>query len=85
MNDIFSKCQDGFQKGFNVQQCLIAVTVKCKRALDKGSKLSALLKYLSKKFGCLPFDLTTGELGVYDFEENTIYAYLRILQKTELR
>ena len=72
MNDIFSKCQDGFQKGFNVQQCLIAVIVKCKRALDNGSKFSALLKYLSTKFGCLPFDITTGELGVYDFEENTI-------------
>lgn len=46
MIKIFLKCQESFQKGFNAQQCLIAVIAKCKRALDNRNKFSALLKYL---------------------------------------
>ena len=64
---IFSKFQCGFRKGYNTQDCLLALIENCKRALDKGNEYGALLTDLSKAFDCLPHDLIIAKLQAYGF------------------
>ena len=54
MENYFSKFQCGFRKGYNMQQCLIALIEKWKSATDKGKLFRELLRDLSKAFDCLP-------------------------------
>ena len=46
MENIYSSFQCDFRKGFNAQQCLISMTEKAKRIMDKGGHFSALLTKL---------------------------------------
>ena len=52
-----SKYQCGFRKGYNAQNCLLAMIEKWKKAVDNGNVFGALLMDLSKAFDCLPHDL----------------------------
>ena len=42
-DEIFSKYQYGFRKGYSSQQCLLALLEKWKAAVDKGKVFGALL------------------------------------------
>ena len=42
-DDIFSKYQYGFRKGFSTQQCLLALLEKLMRSIDRGKVFGALL------------------------------------------
>ena len=57
-DDIFSKYQYGFRKGFSTQQCLLALLEKWKRSIDRD---------LSKAFNCLNHDLLIAKLNIYGF------------------
>ena len=61
---IFSKYQTGFRKGFNSQDCLIAMIKNFRNSLHKGGKYVALLTDLPKAFDCLPDDLKISKLQV---------------------
>ena len=62
--EIFSKYQTGFRKGFNSQDCLIAMIKNFRNSLHKGGKYVALLTDLPKAFDCLPDDLKISKLQV---------------------
>ena len=47
-NEIFSKLQCGFRKGYNAEQCLISIIEKWGKALDVGNHAGALLFDLPK-------------------------------------
>ena len=64
---IFSKFQCGFRKGYCTQDCLLAMVVNCKKALDQGKEYGALLTDVSKAFDCLPHDLIVAKHHVYGF------------------
>ena len=49
-DDIFSKYQYGFRKGFSTQKYLLALLEKWKRSIDRGKVFGALLIDLSKPF-----------------------------------
>ena len=61
-DQILSKFQCGFQKGFNVQNCLIALIEKWKKSADGGGAFRALLTDLSKAFDCLSHELLIAKL-----------------------
>ena len=52
-DDIFSKHQYSFRKGFSTQKCLLALLEKWKRSIDRGKVFGALLTGLSKAFDFL--------------------------------
>ena len=66
-DDIFSKYQYGFRKGFSTQQCLLALLEKWKRSIDRGKVFGALLTDVSKAFHCLNHDLLIAKLNAYGF------------------
>ena len=79
MDKFLSKYQCGFRKVYNAQHCLLAMIEKWKKAMDNGNVFGALLKDLSKAFGCLPHDLIIAKLNSYDFNltaRNLIHNYV---------
>ena len=60
--DIFSKQQCGFRKGYNTQQCLLKMLEKWKRSVDKVKVFGALLTGLSKAFDCLDHERLIAKL-----------------------
>ena len=78
-DQILSKYQCGFRKGYNVQHCLIALIEKWKQSVDKGGAFGALLTNLSKAFDCLSHELLIAKLDSYGFDKRSlvlIYNYL---------
>ena len=70
--NIFSKYQTGFRKGFNPQSCLVAMIEKFKKSLNQGLEYTALLTDLSKTFDCLPHDLIIAKLHAYGFDKESL-------------
>ena len=61
--NIFSKYQCGFWKGFSTQQCLLAMLEKWKRSVDNSKMFGILLTDLSKDFDCLDHELLIAKLN----------------------
>ena len=65
--NIFSKYQCGFRKGFSTQHCLLAMLEKWKRSIVNGKMFGALLTDLSKPSDCLDHELLIAKLNAYGF------------------
>ena len=64
-DEIFSKYQYGFRKGYSIQQCLLALKEKWKAAIDKGTVFG--LTDSSKTFDCPNHELLIVKLNAYGF------------------
>ena len=71
-NQIFSKFQCGFRKGFSTQNCLLNRIENWKESLDQGVHYGALLTDLSKAFDCIIHDLLIAKLQVYGFDNDSL-------------
>ena len=65
--NIYSKYQCGFWKGFSTQQCLLAMLEQWKRSVDNSEMFGALLTDLSVAFGCLDHEWLIAKLNSYGF------------------
>ena len=77
--NILSKYQCGFRKGFSAQHCLIPLIENWRASLDQGFAFGALLTDLSKAFDCLQHELSVAKLYAYglDFAAvKFVYSYL---------
>ena len=73
---MLSKWQSGFRKGFSTQHCLLVMTEKLRKCLDKGGISGAILTDLSKAFDCILHDLLVAKHAAYGFD----YQSLRIME-----
>ena len=87
--EIFSKFQCGFRKGFSTQHCLLLMLEKWKRAVDNNKVFGALLTNLSKAFDCISHDLLIPKLNAYGLSLSTlklVHSYLQNRkQRTKIR
>ena len=77
--NLLSKFQCGFRKGYNAQHCLIVLIEKWKKCVDNGGAFGALLTDLSKAFDCLSHELLIAKLNAYGFDKKSltlVYSYL---------
>ena len=66
-DEIFSKYQYGFRKGYSAQECFLVLLEKWKTTVEKGKVFWALLTDLSKAFDCLIRELLIAKLNAYGF------------------
>ena len=67
-DDILSKYQCGFGKGFNAQHCLVSMIEKWKESVDNGRAFGALMTDLSKAFDYLHNGLLIAKLDAYGYD-----------------
>ena len=65
--NIVSKHQCGFQKGFSTQKCLLAMLERWKGSVNNSKMFGALLTNLQKAFDCLDHEFLTAKLNAYGF------------------
>ena len=64
-DNILSKFQCGFRKGYSPQHCLLLMIDKWKKAVDNHKVFGAVLTDLSKAFDCICYDLLIRKLNAY--------------------
>ena len=72
LDNILSKYQCGFCKGFNAQHCLVSMIEKWKESVDNGGVFGALMTDLSKAFNCLHPELLLAKLDAYSFDTKSV-------------
>ena len=77
--NILSKYQCGLCKGYNAQDCLLALIEKWKQSADNGGAFGTLMTNLSKAFDCLSDELLIAKLDAFGFDKKSlklVYNYL---------
>ena len=80
-DNIFSKYQCGFRKGYSAQHSLLVMIEEWKKVVDNGGAFGALLTDLSKAFDCIPHGLIIAKLEAHSFQIyalRLVYDYLSI-------
>ena len=80
LNQIFSKCQCAFRKGYNSQHCLMTIIEKWHKFLKIEGHARTLLTDLPKAFDCIDHELLTAKLHDYGFDYDKlkfIYSYIK--------
>ena len=78
-DDILSKNQFGFRKGYSAQQCLLVMIEKLRHCADQGGAFGVLLTDLSKAFDKLANQLLIAKHYAYGVEISSlrfIFSYL---------
>ena len=76
--DILSKYQCGFRKGYSAQHCLLVMIERWKQMVDCGGVFGALLTDLSKAFDCIPHDLIIAKREAYGFQMDALKLIMTI-------
>ena len=82
---ILSKCQCGLREGFSTQHCLLVMTGKWRKCLDKGCISRAILTGLSKAFDCILHDFLIAKLAVNGFEYQSLQIMDSFLSNRQQR
>ena len=87
-DDILSKFQCGFRKGYSAQHCLLYMIEKIRKIRNSKGVFAAVLTDLSKDFDCISHDPLLAKLHAYSFDKISLtftHAYLsQRLQKTKV-
>ena len=81
-DNLLSKYQCGFCKGFNAQHCLVSMIEKWRESVDSGG---ALMTDLSKAFDCLHHELLIAKLDAYVFDKKSLKLIQQYLSNRKQR
>ena len=84
-DEILSKYQCGFRKGFGAQHCLVSMIEKWKESVDNGGAFGDLMTDLSKAFGCLHYGLLIAKLDAYGFDIKSVKLIQQYLSNKKQR
>ena len=84
-DNLLSKYQCGFRKGFNAQHCLVSMIEKWKESMDSGGAFGALMTDLSKAFDCLHHELLIAKLDAYGFDIKSVKLIQQYLSNRKQR
>ena len=84
-DEILSKYQCGFCKGFNAQHCLVIIIEKWKESGDNSGAFGALMTDLSKAFDCLHHGLLIAKLDAYGFDVKSVKLIQQYLSNRKQR
>ena len=84
-DQILSKFQCGFRKGFSPQNCLLYIRENWKESLDQDGRYGALLTDLSTAFDCIIHDLLIAKLQAYGFDNDSLNFICNYLVDREQR
>ena len=84
-DNLISKYQFGFRKGFNAQHCLVNMIEKWKESVDSGGAFGALMTGISKAFDCLHHELLVAKLDAYGFDKKSLKLFQQYLSNRKQR
>ena len=84
-DNLLSKYQCGFRKGFNAQHCLVSMIKKWKESVDSGGAFGTLMTDLSKAFDCLHHELLIAKLNAYGFDIKSMKLIQQYLSNRKQR
>ena len=84
-DNILSKFQCGFRKGYSPQHCLLLMVDKWKKAVDNHKVFGAVLTDLSKAFDCICHDLLIAKLNAYGLSLSSLKPISNDLQNRKQR
>ena len=84
-DNILSKFQCGFRKGYSPQHCLLLMIDKWKKAVDNHKVFGAVLTDLSKAFDCICHDLLIAKLNAYGLSLPALKLITDYLQNRKQR
>ena len=70
--EIFSKFQCGFRKGYSTQHCPLMMLESWKELVDKNKAFGELMTDLSQGFDCLSHDLLIAKLHAYGIDLSSL-------------
>ena len=79
-NDVLSKFQCGFRKGFGAQNCLLYMIETLRKPRDKHGVFAAVMANLSKAFDCISHELLIAKLNAYGFDETSLKVIISYLK-----
>ena len=80
-DQIFSKWQSGFHKGFIAEQCSMHMTENWWKYLDTRDHSSSRLVDLSKTFDCIDHQLLMAKLNAYGVDKDYTFEHLTLKKK----
>ena len=84
-DNILSKFQCGFRKGYSPQHCLLLMIDGWKKAVDNHKVFGAILTDLSKPFDCICHDLLIAKLNAYGLSLPALKLITDYLQNRKQR
>ena len=79
-NDVLSKFQCGFRKGFSAQNCLLYMIETIRKTRDNHGVFAAVMTDLSKAFDCISHELLIAKLNAYGFDETSLKVIISYLK-----
>ena len=85
LDEVLSKYQCGFCKGFIAQHCLVSMIEKWEESVDNGGECGALMTDPSKAFDCLHHGLVIANLDTYNFDLKSVKSIQQYLSNIRQR
>ena len=79
-DDVLSKLQCGFRKGFGAQTCLLYMIETIRKTRDSHGVFAVVMTDLSRAFDCSSHKLWIAKLHAYGFDESSLQVTISYLK-----